>query len=188
MAVRIKDKAAVTEVDSSDRFGIDGTVGLRSWSWVNLVAGLKSGTKLAAGLTTTFFQDVSEKSLADGYASLDSGGTVPLSELPTSVKGTSTINSQTGTSYTLVLADAGAIIEMNNASANSLLLPAIASVALPVGTTLDVVQMGAGLTTVAIVPASGVVIRGNVISFGQYRGLSLYKRSDDEWVVFGGTV
>ena len=185
MAVRIKDKAAVTEVDSSDRFGIDGTVGLRSWSWVNLVAGLKSGTKLAAGLTTTFFQDVSEKSVADGYASLDSGGTVPLAELPASVKGTATINTQTGTTYTLALVDAAGIVEMNNASANVLTVPPNSSVAFAIGTRMDITQYGAGATSIAA--GAGVTLRGNLNVNAQYEGVSIYKRATDEWVITGGT-
>jgi len=177
MAVRIKDKAAVTEVDSSDRFAIDGTAGLRSWSWVNLVAGLKSGTKLASGLTTTFFQDVLEKGANDGYASLDSSGTVPVAQ----ISSIATINTQTGTAYTLVLTDAGVILQTNNGSANTVTIPPTSSVALPVGTNLDIVQIGAGTTTV--VAGSGVTANGTLVSAGQWKKLSLYKRSTDVWVV-----
>jgi hypothetical protein len=180
MTVRIKDKDSVTEVDATDYFGIDGTVGLRKWSWANLVAGLKSGTKLASGLTSTFFQDIAEKGVADGYASLGTDGKVPASQLPAPA-----LNTQTGTSYTLVLSDAKAIVEMNNAAANTLTIPPNSSVAFPLNTTLDIVQYGAGATS--LVAGAGVTLRGGLVSNGQYTGWSIYKRSDDEWVLTGGT-
>lgn len=103
------------------------------------------------------------------------------------------LNTQTGTTYTLVLGDASKIVEMNNAAANTLTIPLNAAVAFPTGTVLDVVQIGAGLTTIR--GASGVTINGtaeaggnesDVASQGQWKGLSLYKRGTDEWVVIGG--
>jgi hypothetical protein len=89
-------------------------------------------------------------------------------------------------SYTLAVADAGKVIEMNVASANNLTIPVNSSVAIPVGTTIDIVQYGAGQTT--IVPASGVTIRSkesNRKLTGQYSAVSLYKRGTDEWVAMG---
>lgn len=52
------------------------------------------------------------------------------------------INPQTGTSYTLVLADQSKMVTMNNGSANTLTVPTNASVALPVGTLINVTQLG----------------------------------------------
>lgn len=98
---------------------------------------------------------------------------------------TSTINTQTA-SYTLVLTDAGKIIEMNVATANNLTVPLNSSVAFPIGTTIDIVQYGAGQTT--IVATSGVTLRsadGLLNLSKQYSGASLYKRGTDEWVVIG---
>jgi hypothetical protein len=60
-----------------------------------------------------------------------------------------TCNAQTGTTYTTVLGDANICITMSNASANTLTIPPNASVAYPVGTTLTIEQIAAGLTTVA---------------------------------------
>lgn len=93
-------------------------------------------------------------------------------------------NLQTGAAYTLVLSDAGKIIEMNNAGANTLTIPANASVAFPVNTRIDIIQYGAGLTTVAI---DTDTLRGDAVSQGQYKGMSLWKRAATEWVIFGGT-
>jgi len=93
-------------------------------------------------------------------------------------------NLQTGTTYTLVLGDAGKMIEMNNASANTVNIPANASVAFPVDTRIDVIQYGAGLTTVTITTDT---LTGAVVSTGRYKAMSLWKRSATEWVVIGGT-
>lgn len=95
-------------------------------------------------------------------------------------------NTQTGTTYTLVLADAGKVVEMNNASSNTLTVPPNSSVAFPVGTIIEVFQYGAGATTIA--PGAGVTIlsRGSDFTLaGQYSSASLRKRAGDEWVLAG---
>ncbi|HEV7283658.1 MAG TPA: hypothetical protein VGN75_02295, partial [Kaistia sp.] len=95
-------------------------------------------------------------------------------------------NTQTGTTYTLVLGDKGKVVEMNNASANTLTVPPNSSVAFPIGTWIDLRQLGAGQTTVA--PGAGVTIRSNGSKLkltGQYAGATLTKRATDEWVIDG---
>jgi hypothetical protein len=97
------------------------------------------------------------------------------------------VNIETKTeSYTLAVIDAGKVIEMNVASANDLTIPLNSSVAIPVGSTIDVIQYGEGQTT--IVATSGVTTRskeGNLKLTGQYSGATLYKRGTDEWVIVG---
>lgn len=95
------------------------------------------------------------------------------------------INTQTGTSYTLVLGDKGQIVEMNNGSANTLTVPPNASVAFPLKSRVDVVQYGAGQTTIAA--GSGVTIRAadGLKITDQYAGCTLYKRGTNEWVCIG---
>ena len=53
-----------------------------------------------------------------------------------------TINEQTGTAYTLVGGDAGKLIKMTNAAANTLTVPPSSSVNFDIGTTINVVQYG----------------------------------------------
>lgn len=94
-------------------------------------------------------------------------------------------NAQTA-SYTLVLTDAGKMVTMNNASANTLTVPLNSSVAFPINTRIDVIQYGAGQTTIAA--ASGVTIRSsgsNLKLSGQYSGGSLWKKASDEWILVG---
>lgn len=96
------------------------------------------------------------------------------------------INPQTGTTYTLVLGDKGKVVEMNNASANTLTVPPNASVAFPVNSWVDVAQFGAGQTTIAA--GSGVTIRssgGKLKLTGQYSGATLIKRGTNEWILIG---
>lgn len=66
------------------------------------------------------------------------------------------LNSQTGTAYTLVIGDKGGMIRMNNAAANVVTVPTNASVPYTIGTQVLVLTEGAGQTTVAA--AGGVTI------------------------------
>lgn len=88
-------------------------------------------------------------------------------------------------SYVLVLADAGAAIEMNLAGANTVTVPPNSSVAFPVGTVVEVLQYGAGQTT--LTPGAGVTIRtaSTLTTRAQYSTVSLRKTATDEWVAAG---
>jgi hypothetical protein len=118
------------------------------------------------------------------WAYNDTSGT--LSATVTAGGSSITQNLQTGTSYTVVLADAGKVVEMSNASANTLTVPPDASVPYPVGTYFHVRQGGAGQTTIA--PGSGVTLssRGGALKLvGQWSEATLTKRATDQWVVTG---
>lgn len=96
------------------------------------------------------------------------------------------INTQTGTAYTLVLADRGKVVEMNNASANTVTIPLNASVAFPIGTQITIIQYGAGQTTIAA--TAGVTLNalgGALKTSARYAAASLYKRGTNEWIAFG---
>jgi hypothetical protein len=102
------------------------------------------------------------------------------------------VNAQTGTSYTLVLGDAGKIVTMTNASANTLTIPTNASVAYATGTVLNVIMGGAGTTS--ITGDTGVTVNGISAGSGdisaQYQGVALIKTGTDTWIASGaiGTV
>ena len=88
-------------------------------------------------------------------------------------------------SYTLALTDAGKSVEMNVATANNLTVPPNSAVAFPVGTIVEVCQVGAGQTTV--VAGAGVTVRTpeTLVVTGQWSTVSLRKRAIDEWVLAG---
>ena len=95
-------------------------------------------------------------------------------------------NAQVGTTYTLALTDDGKVVEMNNASANTLTVPPNSSVAFPVGSQILVLQTGAGQTTVAA--GAGVTINskdGNLKLSARWCAATLIKRATDVWVAIG---
>lgn len=94
------------------------------------------------------------------------------------------INPQT-ISYTLVIGDANKMIEMNSSSAVNVTVPPNSSVAFPVGTVIEVVQLGTGQVT--IVAGSGVTLNTplSLLSRTRYSTLALRKRATDIWVVSG---
>jgi hypothetical protein len=96
------------------------------------------------------------------------------------------INRQTGTSYTLVAADSGKIVELANAGAIAL----TADPALPKGFNCMVVQALAGQVTIASTGSGTVVNRqGHTKTAGAEAMLSLYVRSNsgtDAVFVLGG--
>lgn len=122
------------------------------------------------------------------------GGTIAATDVQTAVAEVATdaiareaalvANAQTA-SYTLVLADAGKVIEQNVAGASSVTVPPNSSVAFPVGTVVQVNQYGAGQVTIA--PGAGVTLRqaSSLTTRAQYSTVTLRKRATDEWVVGG---
>ena len=102
---------------------------------------------------------------------------------------TYSINAQTGTTYTPVLADAGKIITLNNASAITLTIPPNSSVAYPIGSSLTFINIGAGLTTFA--QGSGVTIASSGGTptapsiTAQHNSATCIKIATDTWQVIG---
>ena len=97
-----------------------------------------------------------------------------------------TLNAQTGTTYTLVLADAHKLVTLSNASAITLTVPPNSSVAFETGDQVNLLQLGAGQVTVAA--GSGVTLRseGSKVKLsGQYALATLVKIGTDEWVLVG---
>jgi len=106
------------------------------------------------------------------------------------------INAQTGTTYTLVLGDRAKMITMDNASTNTLTIPANASVAFPIGTCILVKQKGAGVTSIS--GDTGVTVEGGGASVSagtgaisnQYDVATCIKVAADTWNLAGpvGTI
>lgn len=95
-------------------------------------------------------------------------------------------NAQTGTTYTLVLTDAGKMVTMSNASSNTLTVPPNADVAFPTNTRIDLIQYGAGQTTIAAGAGVTIYSSGSKLKLtGQYSGASLWKKATNTWVLVG---
>ena len=101
------------------------------------------------------------------------------------------INAQTGTTYTFVLADQGKYITASNASAQTYSIPTNASVAFPIGTNIDLIQIGAGQVTVsAATPGTTTVLSTGATAAGpkarvQYSALTCKKVATDTWHIIG---
>jgi hypothetical protein len=97
----------------------------------------------------------------------------------------STINAQTGTSYTTVLGDASKLVTLNNAAAITLTIPTNTNVAYAVGTKIDFAQIGAGQVTVA--GDSGVTVNATpTLKFrAQYSAATCIKTATDTWLLVG---
>lgn len=95
-----------------------------------------------------------------------------------------TLNAQTA-SYTLVLADQGKSVEVAVAGANTLTVPPNSSVAFPTGTTILIVQTGAGQTT--LTAGAGVTINSTpgLKLRAQWSAATLVKRAENTWLAFG---
>jgi hypothetical protein len=93
------------------------------------------------------------------------------------------VNAQTGTTYTLVLTDAGKQVTMSNASASTLTVPPNSSVAFAVGTRIQIIQLGAGAVT--LTAGVGVTVSSTLISLAmaQYQTATLIKQATDVWIV-----
>lgn len=103
---------------------------------------------------------------------------------------TYSINAQTTTAYVTVASDAGAFITVSNASANTFKIPTNASVAYAVGTTIQVMNIGAGTCTIsAVTPATTTITSAGASSasptLAQYKAAQCIKTATDTWLVFG---
>lgn len=103
-----------------------------------------------------------------------------------------TINTQTGTTYTVVSTDAQKFVTLNNASSITLTIASNATQALPVGTQVTIAQYGAGQVTVVGASSPNPV---TIVSTGatanqpklraQYSTATLIQTSTDNWIVVG---
>jgi hypothetical protein len=94
--------------------------------------------------------------------------------------------SQKTDSYTLsALTERDTLIEMGKATAQTVTIPTNATVAFPVGTSIDILQTGAGQVTIA--GASGVTVNATpgLKLRTQWSSATLFKRATDTWVVMG---
>jgi hypothetical protein len=94
------------------------------------------------------------------------------------------IETITGTTYTLVLGDAGKLKQTTNGSAVTVTVPPNASVAFPVGTQVHFEQNGAGALTLA--PGSGVTLEPSTLTArARYSALTATKTATNRWLVTG---
>lgn len=95
------------------------------------------------------------------------------------------VNSQSGTTYTLILSDAGKTIDCTSLSAVTFTIPTNASVAFPTGTLIHVIQSNTGQITFG---GAGVSINSadsKLKTRVRYSTVTLQKTATDTWLLFG---
>lgn len=99
------------------------------------------------------------------------------------------INAQTGTTYTTVLADNGKLVTLTNGSSIALTIPLNSLVAYPVGAQLNFAQLGVGQVTIAGAGGVTIVSTGATAatpkSRAQYSTATAVQTSVDNWLVMG---
>jgi hypothetical protein len=94
-------------------------------------------------------------------------------------------------SFTAILANNGQVVTMDNSSANTFSIPTNASVAFPIGTQINVLQIGAGQTTIQAVTSGTTTIQSTGASAAapklrtRYSAATCLKAGTDLWYVFG---
>ena len=117
---------------------------------------------------------------------VNSGATAPEWALGVNLQ----LNAQTAT-YTVVLGDAFKLVTMSVAGANDFEIPTNASVAFPVGTVINVIQIGAGQTTIKAVTSGTTTISSTGATAAepdlraQFSAASCIKVATDTWYVVG---
>lgn len=91
---------------------------------------------------------------------------------------------KTDTAYTLIITDAGADLEFNNAAAIIVTIPLNTTVNFPLGTTLLIGQAGAGTVTITGVTGVTVVGASGVATTAQYDCKKLTQIAENVWRVW----
>jgi hypothetical protein len=156
------------------------------------VTSITAGTGLSGGTIT-----------GSGTIAIDTATTVDVSTAQTLTNKTLTsptlnaplinlsLNAQTGTTYTFVLADNGKLVTASNASAQTYSIPTNASVAYPIGTQINIIQIGAGQVTINAVTSGTTTVSSTGATAtapklrAQFSSATCIKANTDLWYVVG---
>lgn len=181
-----------------------GYTGAGSVTSITAGTGLSGGTITATG---TIAIDSTVATLTGSQALTNKDLTSGTNTFPTSLAtltGSQTLTNKTLTdpkinlafdaetaSYTAVLANNGQVVTMDNSSANTFSIPTNASVAFPIGTQINVLQIGTGQTTIQAVTSGTTSILSTGASAAapklraRYSAATCLKAGTDLWYVFG---
>jgi hypothetical protein len=102
-----------------------------------------------------------------------------------------TIGAAQTADYTAVIADTYQVLElMNKATAIAYKIPTNASVAFPIGTVLNILNIGAGVCTISAVTSGTTTILSSgavaaAPTLAQYKSAACIKTGTDAWYVVG---
>ena len=102
-----------------------------------------------------------------------------------------TIGAANTVDYTATISDAYQVLElMNKSSAIAYKIPTNASVAFPIGTVLNILNIGAGACTIsAVTSGTTTILSAGVVAaaptLAQYKSAACIKTATDTWYVVG---
>ena len=102
-----------------------------------------------------------------------------------------TIGAAQTADYTAVIADTYQVLElMNKETAIAYKIPTNASVAFPIGTVLNILNIGAGACTIsAVTPGTTTILSSGAVAasptLAQYKSAACIKTGTDAWYVVG---
>jgi hypothetical protein len=102
-----------------------------------------------------------------------------------------TINTQSGTTYTVVAADQfQVLVRATNASAKTFSIPTDATLDYPIGTAITFINSGAGLLTInAVTSGTTTITSAGAVSaaptVGQHKAATAVKLAANAWTVVG---
>jgi hypothetical protein len=105
---------------------------------------------------------------------------------------TYTLNPQTGTTYTVVTNDQySKLVTQSNASASTFRIPTNATTPFPIGTVLNILNIGSGICTInAVTSGTTTILSAGATpaapTLAQYKAASCVKTDTDTWYVIGG--
>jgi hypothetical protein len=103
-----------------------------------------------------------------------------------------TLNAQTGTTYTATTNDQySRLVTQSNASASTFRIPTNATTAFPIGTVLNIINIGVGICTInAVTSGTTTILSAGAVAaaptLAQYKAASCIKTGTDTWYVIGG--
>jgi len=168
-------------------------IGNGSTAWNSLgyigagtVTSITAGTGLSGGTITT-----SGTIAIDATVATLTGTQTLTNKTLTDPKINLAFNADSGSTYTAVLTDNGKVVTMDNGSGNTFRIPTNASVAFPIGTQINVLQIGAGQTTINAVTSGTTTIQSTGATAAapklrvRYAAATCLKAGTDLWYVFG---
>jgi len=119
--------------------------------------------------------------ITDGYGISVTGGAGSVT-----ISNSTTLNDQTGTTYTLQLTDSFKVITCTNGAAITVTVPTNAAVAFPIGTQIALFQGGAGQITLSgAIPPTLKSADNAYTTVKLYSVCGITKIASDVWMVYG---